>query len=238
MEINNNLNQNITKTLQNFLGKHKQNYFIIGGHAAAFNLSLQNLPFRATRDYDIVLVYEVINEEFARELTNLLTVGQYKIKVKSDGVKRNAYRFENPKDSSFPEIIEFFVKDGVCMQSLDNRFAKLDVVIDNNSISAMVLNEEIYNFAKRHVVEINDLIFSDKYSLIALKAFAYFENEKLYKNKKVNKGDYEKHLRDILRILSSFFASSENFIFSLSINFAISTIFSQWSPTLSISFTV
>lgn len=33
-------NEDIEYTLQKFLGSHKDNYFIIGGHAAAYNLML------------------------------------------------------------------------------------------------------------------------------------------------------------------------------------------------------
>ncbi len=57
-----NINTNVTKTLQNFLQKHKNSYFIIGGHAAAYNLDIDGISFRVTRDYDIVIISEVDNE--------------------------------------------------------------------------------------------------------------------------------------------------------------------------------
>lgn len=199
-----NIKTNIMTTLQKFLGKHKDNYFIIGSHAAAYNLSLQGLTFRVTRDYDIVIISEVSNDEFAKDLTELLETGGYQFGYKADSKKRVAYRFESPKNGDYPEIIEFFVKDGANVQSIDNRFAKLNIAVDEEKISAMVLNKEIYDFSKNHVVEINDLMFVDKPCLISLKSYAYFENRKLYDEGKVKSDDYKKHSRDILRILGSF----------------------------------
>lgn len=199
-----NINKNAMNILQKFLSAHKKNYFIIGGHAAAYNLSLQGLSFRVTRDYDIVIVSEVEDEQFANDLAKLLESGGYQFGYKSDNSKRTAYRFENPVDDNYPEIIEFFVKEGDYIQSIDNRFAKLNIVVDEEKIPAMVLNKDIYNFAKNHIIEINELMFVDKPCLIALKSFAYFENLKLYRDKKVKSDDYKKHVRDILRIIGSF----------------------------------
>lgn len=198
------IKEDATNILQTFLGNHKDSYFIIGGHAAAYNLSLQSLSFRATKDYDIVIVSEVNDGAFAHDLAELLITGGYEFGYKSDSKKRIAYRFESPSDGRYPEIIEFFVKEGENIQSLDERFAKLNIVVDEEKISAMVLNKDIYDFSKKHVIEINNLMFIDKPCLLALKSYAYFENLKLYKEGKVKSDDYKKHAKDILRILLSF----------------------------------
>lgn len=210
-----NIKLNIENTLQLFLGKHKNDYFIIGGHAAAYNLSLQGLSFRVTRDYDIVLVSEIENDDFANDLTSLLESGGYQFGYKASTNKKTAYRFESPKNDNYPEIIEFFVKEGAYIQSLDNRFAKLNIVVDEDKISAMVLNKEIYEFSKEHVIEINGLMFVDKPCLIALKSYAYLENLKLYKESKVKSDDYKKHARDILRIIGAFTPLEVNIIVGL-----------------------
>ena len=199
-----NINTSVMNTLQKFLGKHKDSYFIIGGHAAAYNLSLQGLTFRVTRDYDIVIVSEVNDDIFASDLAGLLEDGGYQFGYKADSKKRIAYRFESPSNDNYPEIIEFFVKEGTYVQSIDERFAKLNIVVDEEKISAMVLDKDIYAFSKNHVIEINDLMFVDKQCLIALKSYAYFENLRLYKEGKVKSDDYKKHARDILRIIGSF----------------------------------
>ena len=203
MKARESIDNKITNTLQSFLGAHKNNYFIIGGHAAAYNLSLQDLPFRKTKDFDIVIVSEATSEDFCKDLVSLLISGGYKHSYKSSIKKRVAYRFESPANIGYPEIIEFFVREGVHSQSLDNRFAKLDIVIDDDKLSAMVLNQEIYEFALKHLVEINELMFVDKPCLIALKSYAYFENLKLFREGKVSSNSYKKHLRDILRIIGS-----------------------------------
>ena len=102
------IRQDVTNTLQRFLGSHKESYFIIGGHAVAYNLSLQGLSFRVTRDYDIVIVSEVSDDEFGNDLADLLINGGYRFGYKGGGERRIAYRFESPTDANFPEIIEFF----------------------------------------------------------------------------------------------------------------------------------
>lgn len=200
-----NINNNVTNTLVRFLSSHKKSYFIIGGHATAHNLSLIGLDFRVTRDYDIVIVSEVEDRSFADDLVSLLVEGDYKSRYQSDAKKRRAYRFENPSNDAFPECIEFFVKEGEEASSVTKRFEKLDITIDNEKISAMVMKSEIYEFAKAHVTEINNLMFADKQGLIALKAYAYFENYKLYLDGKVHSDSYKKHFRDILHILSAFY---------------------------------
>lgn len=197
------INKSVTNTLQTFLKNHKENYFIIGGHAAAYNLQLQGIEFRVTRDYDIVMVSEVDDDSFAKDLSNLLKSGEYQYGYRSSDNKQVAYRFECPKDDSYPEVIEFFVKEGAYVQSLDNRFAKLNVAYDDSKISAMILTKDVYSFAKNHVIEIHELMFEDLYGLIALKAYAYFENLELHKKKQVTSDSYKKHLRDIVKIIGA-----------------------------------
>ena len=191
-------------TLERFLGQHKDSYFIIGGHAVENHLQLQSLGFRVTRDYDIVIVSEVQDNSFAIDLAKLLESGGYQFGYRNNDQKHIAYRFESPSCEDYPDIIEFFVREGAKITSLDKRFAKLNIVVNQERISAMVLHPDIYDFALRHVEEIHGLMFVDKYALIALKAYAYFENLTLNQQGKVSSEDYKKHARDILYLLGLF----------------------------------
>lgn len=47
----------ITKTLKQYIEKHKDNYFIIGGNAVNYVLNGYGVKFRVTDDFDIKKYY-------------------------------------------------------------------------------------------------------------------------------------------------------------------------------------
>ena len=194
------INRKNIETLLNYLRNNADCYFLIGGHAAALHFEKIGLEFRATKDYDIVLVTGLDDSSFTEEVIRFILEGEYKNKYRNN--KKTAYRFEDPKSNEFPKILEFFVKEGEYPQSLDNRLAKLDIEINEEKISAIVLNEEIYEFAMKNVEIVDGLSIVSVDGLIALKSFAYFRNKELFEEGKVNKDDYLKHRRDIVRLLS------------------------------------
>lgn len=194
------INRKNIETLLGYLRNNANCYFLIGGHAAALHFEKIGLEFRATKDYDIVLVTGLDNSSFSEEIARFITEGEYKNKYRNE--KKTAYRFEDPKSNEFPKILEFFVKEGEYPQSLDNRLAKLDIEVNEEKISAIVLNEEIYEFAMKNVEIIDGLSLVSIDGLVALKSFAYFRNKELFEEGKVKKDDYLKHRRDIVRLLS------------------------------------
>ena len=190
-----------SNTLLKYLKDFNNSYFIIGGQAAAIQLAKIDLNFRVTKDYDIVLVSNSPEEGFYKMLLKLISDGKYENNYVNG--KKNAYRFELPKNPNFPTIIELFCEQGQYPESLNKRFAKLNLIECEDKISAMVMNKEIYNFALSHKVVESGIAVLDTYGLIALKSFAYFENKKLREEGKVHKGDVEKHKNDIITLVSS-----------------------------------
>ena len=158
------------------------------------------LEFRATKDFDIVLVTKVDDSDFSKQIAQFLVEGGYENKYRNE--KKTAYRFENPKSPDYPKVIEFFVEEGKFPQSLDKRLAKLNIEVNEEKISAIVLDSEIFEFAQRHIMYDYDLPIVDIKGLIVLKAFAFFKNRDLYKQGLVTGDDYLKHRRDVFRLLT------------------------------------
>ena len=194
------INKKNIERLVSFLSENKESYFVIGGNAAAIHFENVGLSFRATEDFDIVLVTKIDNSDFSNQIGKFLIEGGYENKYRNE--KKTAYRFEKPKSPEYPRVIEFFAKEGEFPESLDKRLAKVDIEVNEEKISAIVLDSDVYEFAKSHVVYDYDLPIVDIKGLIALKTLAYFKNLELYEQKLVDKDDYAKHRKDIFRLLT------------------------------------
>ncbi len=85
----------------------EDSYAIIGGIACDLLLSDADLPFRATRDFDTVLVAEAKLSETAQAIWSLVRDGGYRCGWGGD---RNVcfYRFTNPVAPGYPHMIEVF----------------------------------------------------------------------------------------------------------------------------------
>jgi hypothetical protein len=86
---------------------YAETYVLIGGAACEVLLDRAGLPFRVTRDLDIVLCVESLDADFGNAFWDFVKAGGYKIQEKASG-KRKFYRFRNPVNSGFPEMLELF----------------------------------------------------------------------------------------------------------------------------------
>ena len=72
-------------------------YVLIGGTAASLVMQDFGVPFRGTRDLDVVLHLETLTPEFGEIFWKFIDAAGYEIKQKSDGWPR-LYRFQKPKE--------------------------------------------------------------------------------------------------------------------------------------------
>ena len=72
----------------------------------------------------------------------------------------------------------------------------------SEKVSAIVLDKDVFEFSKRHIEIIDGLPVVEIKALIALKALAFFNNKKLFEKNLVEQDDYQKHRKDIIRLLS------------------------------------
>ena len=92
----------------------EREYTLIGGTAAKISMDEEGLPFRGTKDLDIVLNVEVLTAAFGQQFWKFLQAGGYE-KNEVSASKPCLYRFQKPRDEDFPHTLELFsrVPDGV-----------------------------------------------------------------------------------------------------------------------------
>ena len=88
-----------TKFKERFQGFENQ-YVIIGGTACDLIMENEELPFRATKDVDIVLIVESITAEFGRQFWEYVKEAGYEHLNKSTG-NAQFYRFTSPKSKEY-----------------------------------------------------------------------------------------------------------------------------------------
>lgn len=85
-------------------------YVLIGGTAATLTLEGAGLPFRATKDLDIVLHVEALSSEFGWTFWEFIEAGGYEMRQVSETGRPLFYRFQKPADDAFPAMIELFAR--------------------------------------------------------------------------------------------------------------------------------
>ena len=108
----------IEKFREHFAGQENQ-YAIIGGAACDIVFDAAGLPFRATKDIDMVLCVEVVDAAFGEKFKAFLDAGGYQARERSDG-KKEFYRFQKPTDKNFPFMIELFSRKPGTLKLPDN----------------------------------------------------------------------------------------------------------------------
>ena len=136
-----------TKFKERFQGFENQ-YVIIGGTACDLIMENEELPFRATKDVDIVLIVESITAEFGRQFWEYVKEAGYEHLNKSTG-NAQFYRFTSPKSKEYPYMIEIFSRnpDFIILED-DAVLTPLPIDDEISSLSAILLNEAYYELIK------------------------------------------------------------------------------------------
>jgi len=87
-------------------------FVLIGGTACDMAMTKAGLEFRATKDLDIVLWVEALDEPFVRAFWDFVRAGKYQVQQKSTG-EPQFYRFQKPAEDSYPFMLELFDRNGV-----------------------------------------------------------------------------------------------------------------------------
>lgn len=176
-------------------------YVLIGGTACSILMEEAELDFRATKDLDIVLCVEALDADFVGAFWDFISAGKYQIKQKSTGEK-HFFRFMKPQDFSFPEVLELFARKPELLTIGDgSRFTPIPVDEDVSSLSAILLNEDYYQFIKVGMVEVAGLPIVPVEYLIPLKAIAWLDlSKRKAEGGKVDSVDIKKHKNDIFRL--------------------------------------
>jgi len=158
-----------------YFGDYSENYILIGGTACAIVLDEIGMVFRATKDLDIVVIAENVNIDFAKQIWEFIVMGKYKCREKSDGTNE-LYRFSKPDDPAFPFMIEIFARKPSGFDlTIGSHLTPLHLADEISSLSAILLDDDYYNFMLRGKKNIDGVSVIDEYHLIPFKAKAWVE---------------------------------------------------------------
>lgn len=179
----------------------KDRYVLIGGAACYLALDEAGLEFRATKDIDIVLCLEALDAEFAKAIWDFINRGRYKNTQKSTG-KKLFYRFYDPEDKTFPYMLEFFSRIPDALKLFDDsQLTPVPVGEDQSSLSAILLDNDYYNFIHDSKIYIGDIPVIPPEVIVPLKAKAWLDLIKRHETgEKVDSYDIKKHKNDIFRL--------------------------------------
>ena len=177
-------------------------YILIGGGACDVQFGEMDINFRATKDLDIVLIVEVVNDDFVEHFWNFVKAGKYAI-AEVDS-KKCFYRFISPATEGYPKMLELFArKPDMIKDKPDFHITDIPTGEEVSSLSAILMDDEYYAFTISNSELINGVHVASLAALICLKARAFLNNRKRKdEGQNVQEGDIGKHKKDILRLVS------------------------------------
>lgn len=178
------------------------NYVIIGGTACDIIIDNIGLTPRATKDIDIILVIEALSPEFVAHFWEFVKQGNYDVREKSEE-DRKYYRFQKPQIEEFPFQIELFSRIPDLLD-LDEGTHLTPIPVDTeiSSLSAILMDDDYYNFTIQHSQFDNGIHLANTEALIGLKAKAFLDYKTRKENgEKIDEKQLRKHKMDIFRLL-------------------------------------
>lgn len=184
-----------------YFADYPDHYVIIGGTACDVVLTGEGLTPRATKDIDIILIIEALNPAFVAQFWRFIQDGAYERREESSD-ERRYYRFANPATAGFPTQIELFSrKPDVILLPPEAHLTPIPVDYDLSSLSAILLNEEYYQYIIGHSTVEDGLRMATTEALIVLKAKAFLEmNERLANGLHEDSKHIRKHKSDVYRL--------------------------------------
>ena len=188
---------------QEWFKDFESHYVLIGGTAASITMNEAGLPFRGTKDLDIVLHVEVLTPAFGRQFWEFVEAGGYQKKEADSERKLCLYRFQKPVDDEFPHMLELFsrVPQGVNFVPPGHLTPiPMDELI--SSLSAILLDDDYYQFVlsgRKMKHGTPSWVGEDR--LIPLKAVAWMEmNARVLQGETIDSRKINKHLTDIVQL--------------------------------------
>lgn len=179
---------------------YQEQYVLIGGSATKLLLNEADLFEKSTQDMDLVLCAKALTKDFVAHFWKFIQDGQYRITRKSSG-NGNFYRFDGPGTAGYPSMIELLSEKAELLASIDQTALPMVVDEDIISLSAIVLDQENYNFLMANRKEMDGIVIADEHAIIPLKIAAFFDLTKKKVAGIVVKGsDITKHRNDVLRL--------------------------------------
>ena len=181
----------------------RESFILIGGTAVQMVLgqydSAKGVANRArvTHDIDLLVVTDNLTDEFKLAFHRFIEEGAHECYFSKE--RPHYYRFLNPKNADYPNKVELLSHSLLDIPGI--RYTPLSVERDE-SMSAMVLEEELYQYAVAHCRLIHGFKCLKSEALIVFKIAAYLNLMEEYSQT----GDARRR-NDALKHQMMFFAS-------------------------------
>lgn len=186
---------------RDFFDGYDEHYVLIGGVATMQWLEDAGMQPRATKDFDIVLIVESLNDQFLKRFWEFVKSGGYSNLQGSTG-ERIYYRFTQPQQNEYPSMLEIFsrIPDGLGISGTPV-IVPIPAGEDASSLSAILMDDDYYSIVSKNRMNQGGLPLLSPASLILLKAKAWLD---LFERKKeghqVDSGNIKKHRNDVFRL--------------------------------------
>lgn len=179
----------------------EEQYAIIGGTACDILMTEEGLDFRATKDIDLVLIIEAVDTNFGKKFWDYVKRAGYEHCNKSSGMLQ-FYRFSHPISNQYPAMIELFTRKLDAIQ-LPKDAVLTPLPMDDNisSLSAILLDNDYYEFLKQGKVVVDGVTVLDAAYLIPFKARAWMDlTDRKVAGEHVDSKNIKKHKNDVFRL--------------------------------------
>lgn len=175
---------------------------LIGGAACDEWFSRLGMKFRATKDLDIVLILEAVNEDFVATMRAFIDEGGYEIRERSEEGPPVLYRFSKPTDARFPAMLEIFSRlpDGISLAD-DQTIVPIPAGKESHSLSAILVDEDYHGLILMQREIRGGVGFANASALIPLKAKAWLDlSARKEAGENIDNKDITKHRADVFRL--------------------------------------
>lgn len=180
------------------------NYVIIGGTACDIAMTGTVVRPRATHDIDMIVIVEKMTDAFGERFWQFVREAGYRPERShgkdAESQRYELYRFINGKDG-YPVMIELLSRHpDILGEPKGLVIEPLPIGDDISSLSAIIMEDDFYNFTITHSRLTDGIRHADPAALVALKAKAYLNLiADRQSGKHVNGKDIRKHRSDILK---------------------------------------
>lgn len=177
-------------------------YVLIGGSACSVLIDGFGGNFRVTKDFDVVLLVEYLDEYFGVTFWKFIEDGKYARKQKSNGDEQ-FYRFSDPEADDFPKMIELFSRkpDGINLK-MGSHLSPIPFEESISSLSAILLNDYYYEMLLngRRVVDGFSVLDLEYIILFKIRAWKDLSKRK-EEGEPIDSRNIKKHKNDIFRLI-------------------------------------
>lgn len=185
---------------EHFRGCEDQ-YVIIGGTACTMAMTSVGASFRATKDIDMVLLIDALDDPFIERFWAFVEEAKYRFRSRTDD-RPTRYRFHRPEEKSYPEMIELFASAPEMLErARPGSVVPVEADPPVSDLSAILLDDDYDSVVRSGVVVIDELPILRAEHLILLKAKAWLDlSARRADGERVDSGDVKKHRNDVFRL--------------------------------------